>query len=118
MFSVFSLVALVPWTKLVHVFTSGFNVALTPQTPTGKLSMPFNMKEKTAEPIARDNPRSFGTKTVRDLTWNQLLSLDACTECGRCHEACPATQSGKKLSPESVIINLRDHSCVIRAAEK
>jgi Fe-S oxidoreductase len=36
------------------------------------------------------------------------LSLDACTKCGRCHEACPATAVGAPLSPRDVILSLRE----------
>jgi len=33
----------------------------------------------------------------------------ACTECGRCQEACPAWATGKPLTPKGVILDLRDH---------
>jgi Fe-S oxidoreductase len=31
-----------------------------------------------------------------------------CTECGRCTEACPANQTGKKLSPRKIMMDTRD----------
>ena len=37
-----------------------------------------------------------------------LLQLDACTKCGRCHEACPANATGRPLSPRDVILELRE----------
>jgi Fe-S oxidoreductase len=37
-----------------------------------------------------------------------LLDGDACTECGRCQDACPAFASGTPLSPKELILNLRD----------
>ncbi|TLX95501.1 MAG: respiratory nitrate reductase subunit gamma, partial [Thaumarchaeota archaeon] len=40
MLSVFALLAVTPYTNLVHVFTSGFNVALAPVKPMGKLNTP------------------------------------------------------------------------------
>jgi Fe-S oxidoreductase len=37
----------------------------------------------------------------------QLLSLDACMECGRCTDVCPANAVGKSLNPKKVVLNLR-----------
>ena len=31
-----------------------------------------------------------------------------CTECGRCTSACPANQTGKKLSPRKIMMDTRD----------
>ena len=47
------------------------------------------------------------------------LDLDACTKCGKCHEACPARASGYPLSPRDLILDLREvaeGSLGIRAA--
>ena len=33
-----------------------------------------------------------------------------CTECGRCTDACPANQTGKKLSPRKVMMDVRDRT--------
>jgi Fe-S oxidoreductase len=44
---------------------------------------------------------------IGDFTWKQLLDLDACTKCGRCHVACPAAASGAPLSPRDLILDLR-----------
>jgi Fe-S oxidoreductase len=38
------------------------------------------------------------------------MQLDACTKCGRCHEACPANATGRPLSPRDVILELREES--------
>ncbi|GAB91745.1 (Fe-S)-binding protein, partial [Gordonia rhizosphera] len=37
----------------------------------------------------------------------ELLDLDACTKCGRCHEVCPARTAGAPLSPRDLILDLR-----------
>ncbi len=42
------------------------------------------------------------------LTWQQLLEGDACTECGRCQDACPAYAAGLPLSPKQVILKVRE----------
>jgi Fe-S oxidoreductase len=46
-----------------------------------------------------------GLSAVEDFTWQELLSLDSCIECGRCDEVCPALATGKPLSPRSLILD-------------
>ncbi|HBA88192.1 MAG TPA: electron transfer flavoprotein [Geobacter sp.] len=46
---------------------------------------------------------SYGAATVGDFTWKDLLDGFACTECGRCQDACPAACTGKSLNPRQVI---------------
>ncbi len=33
-----------------------------------------------------------------------------CTECGRCTSSCPASITGKKLSPRKLMMDLRDRT--------
>ena len=56
----------------------------------------------------------FGAKEVSDLSWRNLLDAYSCTECGRCSSACPATQTGKKLSPRKIMMDTRDRMEDIR----
>jgi heterodisulfide reductase subunit C len=53
-------------------------------------------------------PSKFGANDVQDLNWVQLLNAYTCTECGRCTSACPANQTGKKLSPRKIMMDTRD----------
>ena len=53
-------------------------------------------------------PERFGAKDVEDLTWKNLMDAYSCTECGRCTAACPANQTGKKLSPRKIMMDTRD----------
>ncbi|WP_374440596.1 heterodisulfide reductase-related iron-sulfur binding cluster [Pseudomonas panipatensis] len=48
-----------------------------------------------------------GVERMEDFSWRDLLHLDACTKCGRCHDACPARASGYPLSPRDLILDLR-----------
>src|SRR5690606_27232262 len=50
----------------------------------------------------------FGAKGLKDLTWRHLLDPLACTECGRCMEFCPASSTGKILSPKHLMEGMRD----------
>ena len=49
----------------------------------------------------------MGVSDIRHFTQQQLLSLDACMECGRCEDVCPAWATGKPLSPKKVVIDLK-----------
>ena len=51
----------------------------------------------------------FGVGKITDFTQFQLIDLYACVECGRCTNVCPATGTGKMLSPMDLIVKLRDH---------
>jgi ferredoxin len=53
-------------------------------------------------------PGRFGAKDINDLTWNNLMAAYSCTECGRCTAECPANQTGKKLSPRKIMMDVRD----------
>ena len=53
-------------------------------------------------------PKKFGAKDIMDLSWKNLMDAYSCTECGRCSAACPATQTGKLLSPRKIMMDTRD----------
>ena len=61
----------------------------------------------TAEEEATEEG-TFGAKDVKDLTWKNLMDAYTCTECGRCTSSCPASITGKKLSPRKIIMDTRD----------
>jgi Fe-S oxidoreductase/nitrate reductase gamma subunit len=91
--------ATIPVTRFLHVITGPANIAGRPERPMGEL-IPLTIEE--VERTGRT-----GVNTIADFTRQQLLSLDACMECGRCEDACPATASNKPLSPKAVVIDLR-----------
>ena len=74
-----------------------------------KLMMDPNADPFAAQPVDENAaPSNFGASDVQDLNWVQLLNAYTCTECGRCTSACPANQTGKKLSPRKVMMATRD----------
>ncbi len=103
MLSVMALIAAAPYTKLVHVFTAGANVALATVKPMGKLDTPFNL-QRMLESGQMETPKNVTASS--DFSPLQLLALDACTNCGRCEEVCPAHSSGRDLSPRVVVQDL------------
>ena len=89
-------IALIPATKVKHIFTAA--ASLMVRDPLAAQRLP-RIPESQAQP---------GVRTITDFNWKQLLNLDACTKCGRCHEACPARAVGAPLSPRDVILSLRE----------
>jgi heterodisulfide reductase subunit C len=74
-----------------------------------KLMMDPNADPFAAQPVDENTvPSKFGASDVQDLNWVQLLNAYTCTECGRCTSACPANQTGKKLSPRKIMMDTRD----------
>jgi Fe-S oxidoreductase len=93
-------VASIPYTKAAHMLTSFFSLALRDPLAGKRLrSIP---SERAAEPA--------GYAALADFSPLYLLQLDACTKCGRCHEACPANATGRPLSPRDVILELREQA--------
>jgi len=88
----------IPRSKHLHILTSPFNVLFKSLAPKGALNL-----------IDPEKAETIGASKIQDFTWKQLLDLYACAVCGRCHASCPATLSGKPLSPREVILNLKDH---------
>ena len=63
---------------------------------------------RSIPPDRAAEPAGYGT--LADFSPLHLLQLDACTKCGRCHEACPANATGRPLSPRDVILELREQA--------
>jgi Fe-S oxidoreductase len=92
------------YSKHLHIATSFINVFFSNTKPRGTLTpLRIDLEKLESEDVR------LGAATVEDLSWKQLVDLYACTECGRCQNACPAWNTGKPLSPKLVIMNLRDH---------
>jgi Fe-S oxidoreductase len=89
----------VPVSKHMHVFTSAPNVFFAHMTPNGKLSTP---KLEDAE--------EFGVTKVEQYSWKTMLDSYSCTECGRCSDQCPATNTDKMLSPRKIVMQVRAHA--------
>ncbi|MEI9945084.1 MAG: (Fe-S)-binding protein [Chitinophagaceae bacterium] len=66
--------------------------------------------EKAPTDAGNEPVKKFGAKDIPDLSWKNVLDAYSCTECGRCSAACPATQTGKKLSPRKIMMDTRDRA--------
>jgi Fe-S oxidoreductase/nitrate reductase gamma subunit len=101
----FTAVATIPYTKLFHLITSPLNGLFAHLRPKGQLSAPFDLKQLLA---SGNFDVKIGASTISDFSWQQRLTFDSCTSCGRCTNACPATAAGTLLSPMHLILKLRD----------
>jgi Fe-S oxidoreductase len=102
---VFSLIAYIPNSRLIHLITSPLNVYYAPIAVKGEMTTPFDLKQMME---SGNFDVKVGASDINDFTWRQKLSFDACTLCLRCSDACPATASGTKLSPMHLILRLKN----------
>lgn len=92
-----SLIATMPFSKSMHMLSSFAGLMFKDPLAAARL------------PPAETRPGAAhaGFAAITDLSWVQLLQLDACTRCGRCHELCPARAAGGPLSPRDLVLDLR-----------
>jgi Fe-S oxidoreductase len=88
-----------PVGTLLHSLTGPLNIFFS------KINQPAGRLAKIAE---TEKGESIYVSTLQGLTWKQLLDGDACTECGRCQDACPAYAAGTPLSPKQLILDIRN----------
>jgi Fe-S oxidoreductase len=94
---------LLPRSKHFHIITAIPNVFFADLASRGRLRPIEDIEGK----IEREEP--LGVARIEHLSWKSILDLYTCTECGRCSDFCPATQTGKLLSPKHFTVDLRDH---------
>jgi Fe-S oxidoreductase len=84
-----------PRSKHIHLFLAPVNLALNKNKPGALQPMDFEKEEV------------FGAAKLEDFTWPRLLDAYSCIMCNRCQDVCPATSTGKALSPAAILINER-----------
>ncbi len=109
-----------PYSKHFHIILAFPNVYYSKLNPKGQFN---NMEAVTKEvklmfdpdvdpyatPAEPEEPvQRFGAKDIQDLSWKNLMDAYSCTECGRCTDQCPASQTGKLLSPRKIMMDTRD----------
>ena len=104
-----------PYSKHLHIILAFPSAYYSSLEPAGKLTnMPSVQNEvlyamdPSKAPTDAAPPSTFGAKDVFDLSWKNLMEAYSCTECGRCSTACPATSTGKLLSPRKIMMATRD----------
>jgi len=86
-------IAYIPFSKALHMLSAPANLIVRDPKAVRQLPPPPQGKVGYTEPA--------------DFTPAELLAVDACTKCGRCHGVCPARTAGAPLSPRDLILDLR-----------
>jgi Fe-S oxidoreductase len=85
-----------PYSKHMHILTSIFNCFFK------------NIDKVTTQPKEEfQKGNVFGAGQVDLMHWKDLFDSYSCTECGRCTDLCPATNTGKELNPRLVIHDIK-----------
>ena len=106
-----------PYSKHLHIILAFPNAYYARLPLLGKMTnmaavqneVKYMMHPELAPP-GDAQPMKFGAKDILDLSWKNLLDAYSCTECGRCSAACPATLTGKLLSPRKIMMDTRDRA--------
>ncbi len=84
-------IASIPFTFMRHLAAAPLNIYYQKQ------------RAGSSPRLIAPEKKEIGAATVGDFTWKQLLDVEACVSCGRCEENCPASVSGKSLSPRKIM---------------
>lgn len=97
--SVLAFLSYFPYSKHIHIFMAPAKYLVSRDVTSGVLpAMDLDMEA--------EQPR-LGAHKLEDLAWPRLLDAYACIQCNRCQDVCPATATGKSLSPSALEINKR-----------
>jgi Fe-S oxidoreductase/nitrate reductase gamma subunit len=88
----------IPFTKLRHLVFTPVHVFLKTARPSGELEVIEDLM----------NADVLGASAVDEFSSLDLLAFDACLQCGRCEEVCPASISGMSYSPRTLLQLLRE----------
>lgn len=91
-------VASLPFTKLRHLVTGPLSIVSRPKRDPAAL--------KAIDDI--ENAETLGVGDIGEFESQALVSFDACVQCGRCEDVCPASFSGMPYSPRELIGSLQD----------
>ena len=102
--SVLAFLAYFPRSKHIHIFLAPAKYLVHRPVASGVLpALDFPEPDLNLEA----DPPQLGAKNLEDLAWPRLLDAYACIQCNRCQDVCPATATGKSLSPSALEINKR-----------
>ena len=105
------------YSKHLHILLAFPNVYYSNLEKKGKFDVNHKIKsevqmmlfpDKVIEELKSETIEKFGVSDIFDLNRIQLMNAYSCTECGRCTIVCPASQTGKKLSPRAIMMKTRD----------
>lgn len=97
--SILLFVAYFPFTKHLHLLAAPAKYLVAREENTGTLP-PMDLDLSSGSD-------TLGAGTLAQLSWPRLLDAYACIQCNRCQDVCPASITGKALSPAAMEINKR-----------
>ncbi len=101
-----SWIAMIPYTKFVHLLSLPANIFFSKIKPRGELQRPDI--EKLMESSDADAELKIGIQKADEFSWKQRLDLDTCVSCGRCEEVCPAYMADKDyFTPRQLIARMK-----------
>ncbi len=89
-----SILVVIPKSKHLHLLLSPITIFLRSENTSAM------------RPLQTEG-EDLGMIRFRDLDIKDLLDVNACVECGRCTQFCPANLSGETLSPKEVILDMQ-----------
>jgi Fe-S oxidoreductase/nitrate reductase gamma subunit len=101
---------------LIHLFSAAITLITLPvgsllHALTGPMNIFFAELDRPVGELAPtpedENSQPIYVSSLNQLSWKQILNGDACTECGRCQDACPAYGAGYSLNPKQVMLGIR-----------
>ncbi len=97
--SVLAFLMYFPYSKHIHIFMAPAKYLVARTASSGVLpAIDIDLESEDLQ---------AGANKLEDLAWPRLLDAYACIQCNRCQDACPATATGKSLSPSALEINKR-----------
>lgn len=88
-----------PFSKHAHLFMGPFNYLSKPERSAPGTMEKLNFEDEKIE--------QFGVAKLEHLDKPQIVDAFACIMCNRCQDVCPASFTGKELSPSALEINKR-----------
>lgn len=101
-------IAAIPATFYAHIYRTPAGIYARKPEPMGRLEKIENIEEQ----------ETFGLSKIEQLSRAERMSIDGCTECGRCNVVCPAVRAGTPLSPRAIILKLRDRAAMTAQARE
>src|SRR5713226_187647 len=90
----FSILVVIPKSKHLHLLLSPITIFLRSETTSAIRAL-------------REEGEDLGIIHLKDFDAKDILDVNACVECGRCTQFCPANLSGETLNPKEIILDLQ-----------
>src|ERR1019366_4287500 len=90
----FALLVVIPKSKHLHLLLAPFAIFFRSETTSRVRAL-------------REDGEDLGMVHFKDLAWKDVLDVNACVECGRCTQFCPANQIGGSLSPKEITLDMQ-----------